>query len=249
MDINGKVAVVTGATGGLGWQICQSLAAEGAKLSMVYFNSKEKAEAQKKQLDHEGMQSIIVQADVRNADAIHNVYQATEQAFGGIDILILDAAYNESIPFADLDALSGEKWETILNYNLTAPYLAVRAVAPYMKKRDTGRIVTISSVGGNLPASSSIAYSVSKAGLQHLSRCLAVALGPQILVNDVAPGLIGGTRMTNNLREEHINRSIDSSLLKKTVAKEDVATAVINFCKNDSMTGQSLVVDCGRFFK
>ncbi len=104
---------------------------------------------------------------------------------------------------------------------------------------------------GNLPASSSIAYSVSKAGLQHLSRCLAVALAPDILVNDVAPGLMEGTRMTSKLSEEHFNRSKNSFARQRPTTKEAgaVAAAVVMFTKTDSITGQSLVIDSGRCFK
>lgn len=249
MDINGKVAVVTGATGGLGWQICQALAKEGAQLCMVYLNSKDKAEAQKAQLESAGSKAIVIQADITQPDDINTMLQTAEATFGGIDILVLDAAYNETIPFSDMESLTQQRWDKIINYNLTAPFLAARAVAPYMKKRGGGRIVTISSVGGNLPASSSIAYSVSKAGLQHLTRCLAAALAPEILVNDVAPGLMEGTRMTDNLTKEHLNRSMESSLLKRAATKTDVAVAVVMLSKTDSMTGQSLVIDAGRFLK
>lgn len=249
MDIKGKVAVVTGATGGLGWTICQALAAQDVKLCMVYGRSKEKAETQLAELKSAGCEAIITPADISCQEGIDAMYQAAQAAFGGFDILVLDAAYNEAVPFSDLETLDHEKWSKILNFNLTAPYLAVRSAVPYLKKRETGRIVTVSSVGGNLPASSSIAYSVSKAGLQHLSRCLAVALAPQILVNDVAPGLMDGTLMTSKLRSEQYERSLQSSALKRPATKEDVADAVVMLVKTDSMTGQSLVIDSGRCFK
>ncbi len=249
MEIKGKIAVVTGATGGLGWTICQALAAQGAKLCMVYGKSKEKAERQLAELQAAGCEAIITPADISCQAGIDAMYAAAQAAFGGFDILVLDAAYNESIPFPDLETLNHEKWCKILDFNLTAQYLAVRAAVPYLKKRETGRIVTVSSVGGNLPASSSIAYSVSKAGLQHLSRCLAVALAPDILVNDVAPGLMDGTLMTSKLRPEHYQRSLNSSALKRVATRDDVADAVVMFIKTDSITGQSLVIDSGRCFK
>ena len=249
MDVKGKVAVVTGATGGLGWTICQALAAQGAKLCMVYGKSKEKAMRQLAELKAAGCEAIITQADIRYQEGIDAMYQAAQAVFGGFDILILDAAYNEAIPFSDLETLDHEKWSKILDFNLTSQYLAARAAVPYLKERGNGRIVTVSSVGGNLPASSSIAYSVSKAGLQHLSRCLSVALAPEILVNDVAPGVIEGTLMTSKLRPEHYQRSMNSAVLKKAATKEDIAEAVVMFVKTDSITGQSLVIDCGRCFK
>ncbi len=249
MDIKGKVAVVTGATGGLGWTICKSLAKQGVKLCMVYGTSQQKAESQLAELTAAGCEALIIQADIRSESSVRAMYETAATAFGGIDILVLDAAYNEAIPFPDLDALDHEKWSKIIDFNLTAQYLAVRSAVPYIKLRGGGRIVTVSSVGGNLPASSSIAYSVSKAGLQHLSRCLAVALAPDILVNDVAPGLMEGTLMTSKLRPEHYQRSMDSAALKRAATKEDVAEAVLMFIKTDSVTGQSLVIDAGRCFK
>lgn len=248
MDIKGKVAVVTGATGGLGFRICLALAKERVKLCLVYFRSKEKADDNLRKLEELGCEAVTVQADIRTEDGIDSMINFTVKKFGGLDILILDAAYNEYIPFQDLNYLDADKWEFILNYNLTAPYLAARKAAPYMKKRGGGRIVTISSIAGFHPSGSSIAYAVSKAGLIHLTRCLAVALAPNILVNDVAPGLMEGTRMTGNLTEEHIKKALSSAVLKKATEKDDVAEAVVLFTKTDSITGQSLIVDAGRVF-
>ena len=108
--------------------------------------------------------------------------------FGRLDILINDAAYNKSIPFKDLDNLTYEEWTKIIDINLTGPMLTTKAVGPVMKKQGSGRIVNISSVAGLGPTGSSIAYAVSKAGLIHLTKCMAVALAPEVLVNCVAPG-------------------------------------------------------------
>ena len=121
--------------------------------------------------------------------------------FGRLDILINDAAYNKAIPFKDLDGLTTEEWTKIIDVNLTGPMHAIKAVAPVMKKQGRGRIVNIASIAGLHPGGSSIAYAVSKAGLIHLTRCMAVALAPEVLVNCVAPGLLEGTRATANLLE------------------------------------------------
>jgi len=249
MEIKGKVAVVTGATGGLGSRICLALAKAGAKLCLVYGKSREKAEAQLSELAALGCEAVAVGADVTSEDGMDRMLSAAVEAFGGVDMLVLDAAYNESIPFRDLETLDGDKWSQIVDYNLKAPYLAARKAAPLMRARGGGRIVTISSIAGEAPTGSSIAYAVSKAGLIHLTKCLAVALAPDILVNDVAPGLMEGTRMTSRLTEEHVRTSIEGAALKRTVDKDDVADAVLLFCRTDSATGQSLVVDAGRVFK
>ncbi len=215
---------------------------------MVYAKSKDKAEENVKKLSELGAESIAVQADITTEAGIDAMFTAAEKSFGGVDILVLDAAYNEWIDFKDLESLDADKWNYIMNFNLTSPYLAARKAAPMMKKRGGGRIVTISSIGGLYPMASSIAYAVSKAALIHLSKCLAMSLAPDILVNDVAPGLMEGTRMTNNLAPEYTQASRDSVLLKRAADKDDVADAVLTFIKTDSITGQTLVVDAGKVF-
>ena len=126
--------------------------------------------------------------------------------FGRLDILINDAAYNKSIPFKDLDGLTTEEWSKIIDVNLTGPMHAIKAVAPVMQKQGRGRIVNIASIAGLHPGGSSIAYAVSKAGLIHLTRCMSVALAPDVLVNCVAPGLLEGTRATANLSKSQIEQ-------------------------------------------
>jgi len=124
----------------------------------------------------------------------------------------------------------------------------IKAAAPALKAGGKGRIVNIASVAGLGPTGSSIAYAVSKAGLIHLTRCMAVALAPEVLVNCVAPGLLEGTRATSNLRAEQIERSASTSLLKKPADKDDCAGMVVTMCRTDTMTGQTIAIDAGRYF-
>ena len=168
--------------------------------------------------------------------------------FGRIDILVNDAAYNKSVQFTDLDGLTMEVWDKIIAVNLTGPMRLIKAVAPVMKAQGRGRIVNISSVAGLGPQGSSIAYAVSKSGLIHLTKCMAVALAPETLVNCVAPGLLEGTRATANLRPEMIERSAAGSLLKKAADKDDCADMVVTMCRTETMTGQTAVIDSGRTF-
>jgi 3-oxoacyl-[acyl-carrier protein] reductase len=132
--------------------------------------------------------------------------------------------------------------------NLTGPMRLTKAVAPLMKAQGAGRIVNIASVAGITPTGSSIAYAVSKAGLIHLTKCMAVALAPEVLVNCVAPGLLEGTRATANLRPEQVERSAATALLKKPADKEDCAEMVVAMCRTETMTGQTVVIDAGRVF-
>jgi 3-oxoacyl-[acyl-carrier protein] reductase len=103
-------------------------------------------------------------------------------------------------------------------------------------------------VAGLTPTGSSIAYAVSKAALNHLTRCMAVALAPEVLVNCVAPGLMEGTRMTTRLHPDQVRNSLAGSLLQKAADRDDVADQVVTFARTDSTTGQTLVIDAGRFF-
>lgn len=248
MELKDKVAVVTGGTGGLGWRICRAFANTGMKIVLVYVNSKEKAEQYIAELEKDGASAVAVRADVTTEQGIGEIDEQANRAFGGIDVLVLDAAYNVFIPFQDLETLDAEKWNYILNFNLTAPFLAMRRIGTQMKNRGQGRIVTISSVAGLKPSGSSIAYSVSKAGLIHLTRCMAKALAPEVQVNCVAPGLMEGTRMTDNLTPEFVEEVRSSVLLERAADKDDVAEAVLTLVRTDSITGQTLVVDAGDFF-
>ena len=117
-----------------------------------------------------------------------------------------------------------------------------------MKKQGAGRIVNIASVAGLGPTGSSIAYAVSKAGLIHLTKCMAVALAPEVLVNCVAPGLLEGTRATANLRPEVVAKNASASLLGMPADKDDCADQVVTMCRTNSTTGQTLVIDSGRVF-
>jgi 3-oxoacyl-[acyl-carrier protein] reductase len=186
--------------------------------------------------------------DITDGAAVDRLVGEVTQAFGRLDVLINDAAYNVSIPFDDLDNLTLEVWNKIMAINLTGPMRLTKAVAPIMKAQGRGRIINIASVAGLSPTGSSIAYAVSKAGLIHLTRCMAVALAPETLVNCVAPGLLDGTRATANLRSEQIERSASGSLLKRPADKDDCADMVVAMCRTETMTGQTVVIDSGRIF-
>jgi ketoreductase RED2 len=249
MDLKGAVALVTGGNGGLGQRICHALAKEGADIAVMYAKSSDAAEDVARTLcARYQVQAAAFACDITDQAAVARLLQEVGQRFGRIDILINDAAYNKSIPFGDLDGLSQEVWDTIMAVNLTGPMRLIKAVAPMMKAQGRGRIVNIASVAGLAPTGSSIAYAVSKAGLIHLTRCMAVALAPETLVNCVAPGLLEGTRATANLRPEQIERSAAGALLKRAADKDDCADMVVTMCRSETMTGQTTVIDAGRLF-
>lgn len=248
MELKDAVAIVTGGNGGLGRRICRALALQGVHIAVVYAQRYDTAKLVSEEIQGLGVRALPIQCDVRQPDQVQHLVNRVVQEFRRVDILVNDAAYNKWIPFPDLEALTFEDWSTILAVNLTGPLLCIKAVAPVMKQQGRGRIVNISSVAGLAPTGSSIAYAVSKAGLNHLTRCMAVALAPEILVNCIAPGYLEGTRMSENLAPEYRQRAVSTVLLKRAADKDDIAEQVVTFCRTESTTGQTLVIDAGRVF-
>jgi 3-oxoacyl-[acyl-carrier protein] reductase len=249
MQLQGAVALVTGGNGGLGQRICHALAREGAHIAVMYAQSREQAEEVARDLAaRHQVNAAAFRCDITDQAAVEGLVRDVTARFGRLDILVNDAAFNKAVPFQDLDSLTMELWDKIMAVNLTGPMRLIKAVAPVMKAQGQGRVVNISSVAGLGPSGSSIAYAVSKAGLIHLTKCMAVALAPETLVNCVAPGLLEGTRATANLRPEQVERSASGALLKRAADKEDCAEMVVAMCRTETMTGQTVVIDAGRFF-
>ena len=249
MELRGAVALVTGGNGGLGQRICHALAKEGVHVAVMYAQSRDQAEGVARELtSRHQINAAAFACDITDSAAVERAVGDVAGRFGRLDILVNDAAYNKAIPFPDLDNLTMEVWDKIIAINLTGPMRLMKAVAPVMKAQGRGRIVNIASVSGIGPTGSSIAYAVSKAGLIHLTRCMAVALAPETLVNCVAPGLLEGTRATANLRPEQIERSAATSLLKKPADKDDCADMVVTMCRTETMTGQTVVIELWPLF-
>jgi 3-oxoacyl-[acyl-carrier protein] reductase len=248
MELRGKIALVTGGNGGLGQRICHALAREGVHLAIMYAQSRDGAEGVAADIAARQVNAAAFQCDITDPAAVARLIADVTARFGALDILVNDAAFNKAIPFPDLDGLTEEVWEKIMAVNLTGPMRLIKAVAPLMRARGSGRIVNIASVAGLGPSGSSIAYAVSKAGLIHLTKCMAVALAPETLVNCVAPGLLEGTRATANLLPAQVERSAAASLLQKPADKDDCAAMVVTMCRTETMTGQTVVIDSGRVF-
>lgn len=249
MELKGAVALVTGGNGGLGQRICHALAREGVHIAVMYAQSRAQAEEVARDLaSRYQINAAAFGCDIADGAAVQKLVDEVTGRFGRLDILVNDAAFNRAVPFTELDAMTPELWDKILQVNLTGPMRLTQAVAPVMKAQGQGRVVNISSVAGLHPTGSSIAYAVSKAGLIHLTRCMAVAMAPETLVNCVAPGLLEGTRATANLQPDMIERSAAGSLLKKAADKDDCADMVVTMCRTETMTGQTIVIDAGRVF-
>ena len=246
MELKGCAALVTGGSGGLGQRICRALALNGVNVVVNYAESESAAKGVAADLMELGVRAIALRADVTDPSAVLRMVEQTKAEFGRIDILVNDAAFNKEVAFADLDGLTHELWNHILSTNLTGTFNCIKAVAPLMRAQKQGRIVNISSGAGLVPRGSSIAYAVSKAGMIHLTKCMAVALAPAVTVNSIAPGFMEGTRMSANWSAAYAATAADRTLLRRTVDKDDVAEQLLTFCRSDSVTGQTVLMDCGR---
>ncbi|MCP5026350.1 MAG: SDR family oxidoreductase [Actinomycetia bacterium] len=245
MKLEGRVAVVTGGSGDIGGAICRALAAEGCDVMATYVGNLDGANDIVAEVEVLGRRGVAAPLDQRDPTSIGALAQAVESEFGRCDIVINNAAWNVGIPFPNLEELDGDTWDRVLETNLRGPFLLCRALAPMLKSSGAGRIVNIASVGGLSPGSSSIAYSCSKAGLIHLTHCLAVAMAPEVAVNCVAPGLVEGTRMANRLPDAVANGARRQAVLGRVGSAEDIAAATVMLCGADTITGQTIVVDGG----
>jgi 3-oxoacyl-[acyl-carrier protein] reductase len=248
MDLRDRVALVAGGTGVLGTAIALALARAGAHVAITYLERHDAARETCAAVEALGRRAWSITLDQTDVEAIPAAVAAVVGHFGHLDALVNNAGWNISIPFPDLEALDAAVWDRLFATNLRGPYLLARAAAPHLKASGAGRIVNIASVAGLNPGGSSIAYATSKAGIIHLTRCLAVALAPQVSVNCVAPGLMEGTRMTSRLRPEVVEGARARAVLRRAASVEDVADQVVAFCKSDSVTGQVLNIDGGVFF-
>ena len=245
MDLNGKVAFVTGGSGDIGRAIAEALAASGADVAVSYLGEADRAAAVVEAVRRAGRQGHAVQLDQRDPKSIDLCLEKVMGHFGRIDILVNNAAWNIGIPFADLEALTPEIWDRVHETNLRGPFLLSRLFASELRRHKAGRIINIASLAGLAPGGSSIAYAASKAGLIHLTHCLAVALAPDVTVNCIAPGLVEGTRMAERLPEAMKQLARTQAVLGRSGSPDDIAQIAVAYCRADSVTGQTVVVDGG----
>jgi 3-oxoacyl-[acyl-carrier protein] reductase len=245
VDLNGKVALVTGGGTGLGKEIALQLAAKGSAVAVNYSRSEKEAAETVGEIEAAGGRAIAVRADVSSSAQVNAMVDRVVSELGSLQILVNNAGMTVFVPFPDLEGLKEEDWDRIQQVNTKGMWLCSRAAAPHMKKAGRGRIVSTTSVSGVRAGGSSIAYAVSKAGMQMLSRCLAQALAPEITVNTIAPGLME-TRWSAGWGPEALERMANEAPLKRHPTLKDIAAGAVFLCENDSMTGQTLVIDSGR---
>jgi NAD(P)-dependent dehydrogenase (short-subunit alcohol dehydrogenase family) len=251
MDLAGRVALVTGAGSGIGRATALRIAKAGAAAVVVnYRTSAQKAEGVADEIRAMGVEALCAQADVRDDARVRAMMLAVERRFGRLDVLVNNAGVTRWAPLADLEALTDEVWDEILDVNVKGAFRCSRAAAPLLARVE-GMIVNVASVSGVLaPATiSSLAYGASKAALIHMTRVLAVALAPRVRVNAVAPAFTDTPWMREHFGAAFAERASAAATqypLRRIATADDVATAIMGLITGgDFVTGQTLVVDGG----
>jgi NAD(P)-dependent dehydrogenase (short-subunit alcohol dehydrogenase family) len=240
MDINGKVALVTGGAKRVGKAIVLALAARGCKLVVHYHTSQSEAEATVQELLDAGHEAIAVQADITQDADLDRMIEAARARFGGIDILVNNAAVFFRTP---VETLTLEEWQHTIDVNLTGTFFCAQKIGPQMQEAGWGHIINIADVAGIRGWVDYIPYSVSKACVLTLTQGLALELAPQVMVNAVVPGPV---LFQDDTPEEVKQREIAKTLIKRAITPEEVADVVVFVAESDYSTGSVFPVDGGR---
>jgi NAD(P)-dependent dehydrogenase (short-subunit alcohol dehydrogenase family) len=245
MDLDGRVAIVTGGGTGIGRATALRLAQSGAKAVVVNY-SRSAAEAESTAREIEG---ATFRADIADESQVKAMVAFTVERYGRLDVLVNNAGTTRFVPHGDLDGLTDEVWNDILSVNVKGTFYCCRAAAAELKKTG-GAIVNIASIAAHRASGSSIAYAVSKAGVVQLTRALALALAPEVRVNSVSPGLVSTRWFSSRFGDEAAAAQeetfANATPLRKVATPDDVARAVVALLENDLITGQDLVVDGGK---
>ncbi|MEL6927050.1 MAG: 3-oxoacyl-[acyl-carrier-protein] reductase [Cyanobacteria bacterium J06600_6] len=241
-QLKDKVAIITGASRGIGKAAAFALASQGAAVVINYARSSEAAEATVKEIADLGGKAIAVQADVSQGDEVDSLIKTTLAEFGRIDVLVNNAGITKDTL---LLRMKPEQWQAVINLNLTGVFLCTKAVSKTMLKQRSGRIINIASVSGQMGLPGQANYSAAKAGVIGFTKTVAKELANRgITVNAVAPGFIE-TDMTKDLKSDGIINAIPLGRYGKP---EEVA-GTIRFLASDPaaayITGQVFNVDGG----
>lgn len=238
-EFDGRVAIVTGSSSGIGEEIARRLSAGGAS---VVVNSASSVEAGTKVAHSLPNDSLYVQADISDKAQGQALIDATLERFGQLDYLVNNAGWTTLVPHWDLEALTDEILLKTFQVNVFGTFWLSKAAMPHLKQSDDPNIVMITSVAGVRPVGSSVAYSMTKAALNHLTLLLAKSQGP-VRVNAVAPGLVA-TPWTEDWTDQHAAIA-QIAPLKRSATPEDCAEATLALLRNKYTTGEIFVVDGG----
>jgi len=243
-ELQGKVALVTGGSRGIGRATCLALAREGARVAVNFANDEQAAAETQEQIHALGAEAITIKADVSSPEAVSDMVSSVQSAFGPVELLVTSAGVATAMHHSEMQF---EHWRRMLAINLDGTYLPVMAVKDAMLAGGYGRIVCIASIAGLRARGSMITYSTSKAAVIAFARSCAESFGPSVRVNCVAPGLID-TDMGLSMGAEAVKRIAEEAFLKRIGRPEEIAETVLFLLSERSSftTGQTYVADGGR---
>jgi 3-oxoacyl-[acyl-carrier protein] reductase len=251
MELNGRVALVTGGAGGIGGAAVRRLAKAGISgIAINYRKSNKEAEDLAGEIEREGVTAIAIQADVQDDAQVRALMGKIDDHFGRLDILINNAGVTHWVKLSDLEGLTDSIWDEILDVNVKGAFRCARAAAKLLKENH-GMIVNVSSISGVLAPStiSSLAYGTAKAALIYMTKGLAVAMAPQVRVNCVAPAFTDTPWMSQHFGADYQNVIAKASAgypLQRIATPDDIAGAILGLITGgDFVTGQTLIVDGG----
>jgi ketoreductase RED2 len=233
-----RAALITGSSSGIGAAIARAFAAEGYAVALNSSRSREAGEVLAEELG-----GIYEQADVADPAEGASLVERAVERLGGLDVLVNCAGTTAVIPHDDLEQAGPKVWRRILDVNVIGTWSVITAAVPHLKRSGAGQIINITSTSGTRPAGSSIPYAVSKAALNHMTLLLAKALGPEVRVNAVAPGLVD-TAWTADWHEARAFVA-ENVALRRPAAPEDIAIACLGVANASYMTGAVVPVDGG----
>jgi 3-oxoacyl-[acyl-carrier protein] reductase len=243
-DLSGKVALVTGATGGIGSAIAEAFARAGAHVIVGYNSSRDKALALCETLPGEG--HVAKATPILDSVALTNLAAEIESETGRLDILVNNAGMTRVVPHADLDDLDDATIDTIFATNFRGAFACVRAFRSLLASSGDGLVVNISSIAGTTAVGSNVAYCASKAAMNSMTMSLARALAPDIRVVSVAPGWVAG-EYAKRADPEYLQQQIDKTPLGRIAEAGDVADTVLALATTVTFaTGCIIPVDGGR---
>lgn len=241
MEVQGKVALVTGAGVRVGRGIALALAGRGMDVAIHYNSSRGPAEGTAAAARETGVRAELFQANLGEVGQIHGLVQAIDDAWGRLDVLVNSAAVFPRTPWAEIDEAV---WDATLAVNLKAPFFVAWHAAPLLKRDGGGKIVNIADWAGLRPYRHYLPYVVSKGGVITMTKALAKELAPEVTVNAIAPGPV---MLPEDFDEEAAERIADATLVERLGSPDDIAQSVIYLVEmTDFVTGHVLVVDGGR---
>ncbi len=249
LDLTGRVALVTGASRGIGRGVAVAFAEHGARVVVNHSKSSEEAAEVVRHIRNNGGEAIAIQADVSQRSEVKAMVDKILETYGRIDILMNNAGVAVDLPF---DQMTDEAWDTVIDVNLRGTFLCSQLVAPVMLQQKRGKIITVSAATALRGRKNGANYCAAKAGVLALTKCLALELAPYVQVNSLLPGFTTTQEIIDRFRlndETARRRLLETIPMQRFAEVEDIAKGALFLASDasDYMTGQMLCINGGSY--